>query len=149
MFGRNKDKISGRVDTLISPAARIEGDVEFSGGLHLDGRVNGNVRVQSGSAAATLWISEKGTVEGNIDVPTVVVNGAVKGDILARERLVLGAKARISGNVQYGVMEMAEGAEVSGKLLPTAQNATQNTQATAPVALKALPGAFDGRRSAS
>jgi cytoskeletal protein CcmA (bactofilin family) len=148
IFGRSNDKANGRIDTLVAEAARIIGDVEFAGGLHLDGRVTGNVRADIGSAA-TLWVSEKGQVEGNIDVPIVVLNGEVRGDVLARDKLVLGAKARISGNVSYGVMEMAPGAQVSGKLAPISATGATSSAQSGPVALKALPGGFDGRKSAS
>jgi cytoskeletal protein CcmA (bactofilin family) len=146
MFGRKEQKLSSKVETLIAEAARITGDVEFEGGLHLDGRIVGNVKSQAGSKS-TLWISEKGYVEGNLDVSNVVLNGTVKGDVIAREKLVLGAKARIIGNVSYGAMEMAQGAEVSGKLMPVNQPAVVEPAAAVP--LKALPGGFDGRRSAS
>ena len=43
MFGRRK-QTSTRIDTLLGKTATLNGDLEFSGGLHLDGRVNGNVR---------------------------------------------------------------------------------------------------------
>jgi cytoskeletal protein CcmA (bactofilin family) len=117
MFGRDS-KQTGRIDTLIAKGTRIQGDVEFTGGLHLDGQVLGNVRGESG-AAATLSVSEHGSVEGSVQVASVVLNGTVKGDIHARERVVLGARARVHGNVHYGVIEMEMGAEVCGKLVPT------------------------------
>lgn len=119
MFSRSKKtKVSGHVETLIGKGTRVEGNVVFSGGLHLDGKVEGNVHADPGTAT-TLWISEQGAVEGLVDVPHVVLNGKVLGDIHARERIVMGAKARVTGNVYYGVMEMSQGAEVSGKLVPT------------------------------
>jgi cytoskeletal protein CcmA (bactofilin family) len=118
MFGRKKNApITGKIDTLISKAARVQGDVEFSGGLHLDGRVIGNVR-SIGKEAATLWISEQGTVEGSVEVPAVVINGAVIGDVHARERIAIGPQSKITGNVHYGTMEMALGAQIEGKLIP-------------------------------
>ena len=43
MFGRRK-QASMRIDTLLGRTANLNGDLDFSGGLHLDGRVNGNVR---------------------------------------------------------------------------------------------------------
>ncbi len=147
MFGSKKETLHGRVDTLISDAARIVGDVGFSGGLHLDGKVTGNVASEPGNNS-TLWISEKGQVEGNIDVPNVILNGIVRGDVSVREKLVLGPKASISGNVSYGIMEMAQGAQVAGRLMPLNQPVTVALQ-TAAIALKAVPGNFDGRRSAS
>jgi cytoskeletal protein CcmA (bactofilin family) len=118
MFGRKKNApITGKIDTLISKAARVQGDVEFSGGLHLDGRVTGNVR-SLGKESATLWISEQGTVEGSVDVPAVVINGTVVGDVHARERIAIGPQSKITGNVHYGTMEMALGAQIDGKLIP-------------------------------
>jgi cytoskeletal protein CcmA (bactofilin family) len=162
MFGRNKETLSGRVDTLIAAAARIAGDVEFAGGLHLDGRIVGNVRSEAGNGAS-LWISEKGQVEGNIEVPNVILNGIVRGDVIARDKLMLGPKARITGNVSYGSMEMAQGSQVSGRLMPITKTGEQvadqvlslNASSASPtgvaaaVALKAVPGNFDGRRSAT
>ena len=67
---------------------------------------------------AALSVSEHGVIEGSVEAPQVVVNGRVNGDIMASERVVLGAKARVQGNVHYGVIEMALGAEISGKLVP-------------------------------
>ena len=42
MFKRNQNK-GAKIDTLIGAETRINGDVEFAGGLHLDGYINGNV----------------------------------------------------------------------------------------------------------
>ena len=112
MFARDAKQA---IDTLIGKAARVEGDLEFSGGLHVDGRVTGNVRAQ-GASSSTLSVSEHGCVEGAVEVPTVLLNGTIKGDIHARERLVLGAQAKVQGNVHYGVIEMSLGAQIQGKL---------------------------------
>jgi cytoskeletal protein CcmA (bactofilin family) len=95
----------------------VQGDIEFAGGLHVDGRIAGSVRATS-AADASLSVSEHGVIEGSVEAPQVVVNGRVNGDIIGRERVVLGAKARVRGNVHYGVIEMALGAEISGKLVP-------------------------------
>ena len=116
MFNRS-EKNTARIDTLIGRSARIQGDVEFSGGLHIDGQVTGNVRVVPGGAAS-VSVSEHGVIEGSLEAPHVVLNGTVNGDIAASERVVLGAKARVRGNVSYGVIEMALGAEITGRLIP-------------------------------
>jgi cytoskeletal protein CcmA (bactofilin family) len=116
MFNRS-DKNTARIDTLIGRSARIQGDVEFSGGLHIDGQVTGNVRVLPGGTAS-VQVSEHGVIEGSLEAPHVVLNGTVNGDIVATERVVLGAKARVRGNVSYGVIEMALGAEITGRLIP-------------------------------
>jgi cytoskeletal protein CcmA (bactofilin family) len=64
-----------------------------------------------------LSISERGCVEGNVVVPHVLLNGTVKGDVRATERIELGPKARVIGNVQYKLIEMSMGAEINGKLI--------------------------------
>jgi cytoskeletal protein CcmA (bactofilin family) len=116
MFGRRKQN-STRIDTLLGKSATLNGDLEFAGGLHLDGRVNGNVR-SSAEDGGALSVSESGFIEGSVEVTNIVMNGTVNGDMHARERLVLGGKARVNGNVHYGVIEMAPGAVITGKLIP-------------------------------
>jgi cytoskeletal protein CcmA (bactofilin family) len=116
MFGRRKQS-STRIDTLLGKTATLNGDLEFSGGLHLDGRVNGNVRSNAEDGGA-LSVSESGFIEGNVEVTNIVMNGTVNGDMHARDRLVLGGSARVNGNVHYGVIEMAPGAVITGKLIP-------------------------------
>ncbi|MEZ5500565.1 MAG: polymer-forming cytoskeletal protein [Steroidobacteraceae bacterium] len=125
MFGRRKTP-GTEIDTLIGRAASVSGDLDFTGGLHLDGHVAGNVRGSTGKAA-TLSVSDSGCIEGSVDVPVVVLNGKVKGDIVARERVILGATARVEGNVHYGVIETAPGAQIQGKLVPLKSNASAST----------------------
>ncbi len=142
MFGRRKQN-STRIDTLLGKTAVIIGDLEFSGGLHLDGRVNGNVRssVEDGGA---LSLSETGYVEGRVEVTVIVLNGTVNGDVVARERLVLGGKARVNGNVHYGVIEMAPGAVITGKLIPLTQESAPNPAESTPENGSAVAAAKSG-----
>ena len=115
MFKRKPNK-DLKIDTLIGAGTRINGDVEFSGGLHLDGYINGNV---SGGpdAEAILSVSEQGGIEGSVSVSNVILNGIVKGDIDATLRVELGEKARVLGNVRYSAIETAVGAQINGKLI--------------------------------
>jgi len=137
MFGRRK-QTSTRIDTLLGKTSTLNGDLDFSGGLHLDGRVNGNVRSSAADGGA-LSVSESGFIEGRVEVTNIVMNGTVNGDMYARERLVLGGKARVNGNVHYGVIEMAPGAVITGKLIPltgvsAAVTAEKTAEAQPPVA---------------
>ncbi len=126
MFKRRvKDRISS-IDTLISRQVRVHGDIDFVGGMHVDGRVIGNVRAESGMDAS-LSISEEGVIDGSVVASHVIANGRVNGDIVATGRVVLGAKARVRGDVHYDVIEMALGAEISGKLKKRAADGTSHT----------------------
>jgi cytoskeletal protein CcmA (bactofilin family) len=115
MFKSNKSR-SQRIDTLIGAGTRIIGDVHFTGGFHVDGHIKGNVDAPPDSTA-TLSVSDSGVVEGAVAVPNVVLNGTVKGDIIAHERVELGSTARVLGNLYYGLIEMVMGAEINGKLI--------------------------------
>ncbi len=106
-----------KIDTLIGKSVHLQGDLKFSGGLHLDGRIAGDVRADP-SSNSTLSVSEYGRIDGAVEVANVILDGTVTGPIHARERVVLGAKARVHGDVYYGVIEMTLGAEISGKLVP-------------------------------
>ena len=117
MFNRrNRQAKSVQIDTLIGAGTRILGDVQFNGGLHLDGTIEGNVQAQAGQSAR-LSVSDSGCVEGSVTVSSVVLNGTVMGDIVAQTRVDLGSTAKVTGNVYYGLIEMAMGAQINGKLV--------------------------------
>jgi cytoskeletal protein CcmA (bactofilin family) len=134
MFNRSKPK-PHRIDTLIGAGTRIIGDVQFAGGFHVDGHVKGNVDAPPDSGA-TLSVSDSGVVEGSVAVPNVILNGTVKGDILAHERVELGATARVTGNVYYAVIEMEMGAEITGKLIHEPRRSGSRQES----AIKPAPG---------
>lgn len=104
------------VDTLIGKQTEIQGDVTFSGGLHVDGTIRGSVQGSPNQAAA-LSVSESGAIHGNVIVPNVILNGSIWGDVHTSERIVLGAKARVNGDVYYRVLEIQAGAQINGKLV--------------------------------
>jgi cytoskeletal protein CcmA (bactofilin family) len=122
MFGndrRNGKTAVAAITTLIAEGTIIRGDVEFSGGLHLDGMIEG--AISADGADAVLTLSQKGRVNGEIRASNAVINGAVRGDIVVAERLELASNARIDGNVYYKVLEMAAGAQINGKMVYQAE----------------------------
>jgi len=115
MFGRKNSRHTV-VETLVGSNSKINGDVHFKGGCHIDGTVRGNVTADPDTDSA-LSISDVGNVDGGVTVPYVVLNGIVKGDVFASKRVELGPTARVIGNVYYNLIEMAIGAEINGKLV--------------------------------
>ena len=116
MFGTSKKFKSTKIDSLIGHQTELFGDIRFTGGLHIDGTVKGNV-LADGDSKSVLTLSEHGTIEGEVRVPNVVLNGVVIGDVHASGQIELAANARITGNVYYRLIEMAMGAEVNGNLV--------------------------------
>lgn len=121
MLGKKQTK-KPDIETLIGAGTTLTGDIAFRGGMHVDGQVRGNV-VGGDETATTLFsLANSGRIEGSVEASEVVVNGTVEGDVIARDRVELGPTARVKGNVIYGLVQMAVGAEVNGKLIhrPTA-----------------------------
>ena len=123
MLGQEKKRKSAnaRVDTIIGQQTRIEGDIHFTGGLLVDGKIKGGVIAEAGSASV-LTVSEHGNIEGDVRVPTVILNGTVTGDVRSDEHIELAAKARVDGDVYYKLIEMAMGAAVNGSLVHRAES---------------------------
>lgn len=115
-MGRLKRFKAPKINTVIGNETRIEGDLKFTGGLHVDGVIHGNV-IASGEGKAALILSDQGVVEGDVRVPSIVLNGKVVGDVYSSERVELASNARVTGTLYYKLLEMAMGAEVNGQLI--------------------------------
>jgi cytoskeletal protein CcmA (bactofilin family) len=122
MLGNKKSgmNVSGKT-TLVSTETVIMGDIHFTGVLDIEGLIKGNIVAEPGKDAL-VRIIDKGRVEGEIRAPSVVINGAVEGDVYSTRQLELASKARVQGNVFYTLVEMAAGAEVNGSLTHMAES---------------------------
>ena len=110
-----KKRRTAKIESMIGEHTELKGDVFFSGGLFIDGKITG--RVIATEAGSLLTLSDRGSVEGEVRVPNVVLNGYVKGDVYTSERIELASHARVTGNVYYNLIEMVMGAEVNGELV--------------------------------
>jgi len=113
-----------KVSTVIGEGTVINGDLIFSGGLHLDGTVKGDITAAEGEKV-TLTVSEKGEVIGDVRVSHMILNGAVIGDVYVTGRVELAPKAKVTGSLYYNLLEMAMGAEVNGQLIHTDEEPKQ------------------------
>jgi cytoskeletal protein CcmA (bactofilin family) len=102
-------------ESIIGKTLRIDGNLMISQGVRIDGLLNGNV-FQEEAKAATVAISETGSVNGNIQAQHVIVSGHVKGNIFSLDRVELLATAHIEGDITYGSIGIEVGAKILGKL---------------------------------
>ena len=122
MFGK---KAQPPIKSLIAQGTRIEGNMKFSEGLRVDGEVYGDVQATVENDGSLLVISEAAIVQGAVQADHVIINGTVRGPVLARELLELQPKARIEGEVSYVALEMHQGATISGQLKPLMAGASE------------------------
>jgi cytoskeletal protein CcmA (bactofilin family) len=121
MWGSNSNKLkTAKVETIIGQNTEIKGHISFRGGLHIDGKIKGNVTAEDNSDSI-LILSQEGVIEGEVHVPNVLLNGQVIGDVHAYDRVELANHARVEGNVFYNLLEMEMGASINGNLVHKAR----------------------------
>lgn len=98
------------VASLVAEGVRIHGNLETAGDLHLDGTVEGDIRV------GFLVIGETGAVTGAIHADAVEVRGRVTGVICAR-RVKLWSTARVDGDISHTEIAIEAGAHFEGRSL--------------------------------
>lgn len=116
MFGKQKAR-RNEIASLVGSTTTIAGNVEFSGGLRIDGVVKGSVRCVEGEKGGMLVVSEGGRVEGEVRAGHLVVAGRIQGPVTAADLIELQPKARIEGDVRYRAIEMHHGAVVEGMMI--------------------------------
>lgn len=97
--------------SVIGSDVAIKGDVTASADLHIDGRIEGDIKCQS------LVQGETSKVTGSIEAESARLSGEVHGSIDARELVIL-KSARINGDVHYDALTIEQGAQVEGRFAP-------------------------------
>ena len=129
MFGQKKKKTT-HFDTLIGKNSNIVGDINFKGGILISGNIKGNIRAED-DESASLTLTNTGTIEGEVKVPYINLNGTVIGDVYGKEYVELANKANVTGDMYYNLIEIAVGSEVNGKLIhPTEPEALPQESTT-------------------
>ncbi|SRR5665647_633499 len=136
MFSKKHSKPQTQIDSLIGAGTSIDGDLNFSGGMRIDGQVNGNVVAAQGKPS-TLVLSEHARVNGEVNVTHLVINGAINGSVFASEYMELQSKAKVNGDVHYTTLEIQLGAIVEGRLIHSSTAAQDKV-----VAFKSSTGEF-------
>jgi cytoskeletal protein CcmA (bactofilin family) len=77
-------------------------------------RVNGHIAGTVYSKGGTLIVDSTATVDANVEVAVAVIGGTVRGDIVAHERIELGPRARIYGNIWTRSIAIKDGAVFDG-----------------------------------
>jgi len=103
------------VNTLIGNTTTLEGNLHFTGVLKIDGNIKGNLIAESNDSV--LILDEAGKIEGEVRVPSMIINGSINGNVYASEKIDLYPQAKIMGDVHYNLLEMEVGAEVNGRML--------------------------------
>ena len=95
--------------SLIGADMRVFGSVHSTSVVSVAGTVLGSV-----SADDQVIVTKGGRVEGGVEAREVVLNGEVRGQVDARERLEIQASAMVHGDLHAPRLMLLEGAVVDG-----------------------------------
>ena len=116
------------IASLIGATTLVTGNIEFSGGLRIDGTVKGSVHCVDGEKGGMLVVSENGRIEGEVRAGHLVVAGCIEGPVCAANLIELQPKARITGDVRYRALEMHHGAIVEGMMIHLSADGKSETR---------------------
>ena len=127
MFNKKKQP---PLKSLVAQGARVVGDIYFAEGMRVECSITGNIRPVD-SNPSILVIAESAVITGGVSADHIIINGTIKGPVSARMMLELQPNARIEGDVEYGALEMHQGAVIAGRLTPILGDAPMPALATA------------------
>ena len=100
------------VTAWVGKALLIQGKITSTENLTIDGRVEGTIELGDRS----LTIGAGASVEADLVAQTIVISGAVAGNVQASVKVDLHATASVSGDIATPLLVMADGAVVTGRV---------------------------------
>ena len=127
---RDEEKNSSKVNThdvhtILGPESTFDGKLVFEGTVRIDGTFKGEIQT-----ADILVIGQGARVEATAHVGTIIVNGELKGDIIAAQRVELNAPAIVRGNISTQELTIAKGVVFEGNCHMDNPASNQNATVT-------------------
>lgn len=104
-----KNPEQAQASNRILIGTEIIGDIISNGDMRIDGKVNGNLKLQG-----KLVVGEKGELEGDVICSNATIGGRVKGRINVKELISMLASSKIEGDVVASKLSVEPGAEFTG-----------------------------------
>lgn len=130
--------------STIAEGLKIKGEVHGNEDLRVDGEVEGKINLQS----AVVVLGPKGRVTGDVHAREIVLEGSVRGNVTARERVRIAATGKLEGDLAAERLVIEEGAQVSGRVQSGAAQAQSRPAAARPAVTGATPAAAPTPRPA-
>jgi len=95
---------------VLGSDVEIKGTLKFAGELTFEGKLEGEIHTDG-----TLNLGDSAVINGNIEAQSVVVRGKVNGNISAKEKIDIKAKAELFGDIKATKLVIEEGVTFVGK----------------------------------
>ena len=103
------------ITTLIDKDILISGDTTYTGGIRVDGKINGNLKVH-GEEGSLLIMGHGSKITGDVEVEKAIINGEINGNVKCNDYLELNTNAIVNGSIEYDIIEVHEGSKINGIL---------------------------------
>ena len=103
------DAGSPEFPTILGPDATFKGELTFEKGMRLMGRVEGKIQ-----SPGRLHVAREAKVQADVEAGSIIVEGEVKGNLIASDRIELKQTARYEGDLRATKLTVDEGAIFSG-----------------------------------
>jgi cytoskeletal protein CcmA (bactofilin family) len=138
------DTVNQDYPTIIGPDAVFKGELSFDKGARLQGRFEGKV-----TTPGKLHVAKEAKVQADVEAGAILIEGDVKGNLIATDRVELKQSARYEGDLRAAKLVVEEGASLSGHVTvgpEAAKGRAPQTVQRAGVAAGAVPPAGNGQR---
>ena len=103
------------ITTLIDKDIVISGDTTYTGGIRVDGKIKGNLKVH-GEEGSLLIMGHGSKITGDVEVEKAIINGEINGNVKCHDYLELNTNAIVNGSIEYDIIEVHEGSKINGIL---------------------------------
>jgi cytoskeletal protein CcmA (bactofilin family) len=113
---------------LIGKGVEVKGDILFTDGLRVEGKVVGSLVAENG----ILIVEESANIEARVDVGVCVISGTLEGNVKAKSRVEIYKSSRVRGDITTPVLLVEEGAVINGSIGMNEQAASRLLDTTRP-----------------
>jgi cytoskeletal protein CcmA (bactofilin family) len=106
----NASNASNASKNVLNSDVEIKGNIKFAGELTFEGKLDGEINTDG-----ALTLGDSAVINGNISAQSVVVRGKVSGNISAKEKIEIKAKAEVFGDLRATKLAIEEGVTFVGK----------------------------------
>ena len=105
-----REGIVSEISTLLGRGTTFEGKLTFEGTVRIDGRLKGTVFSDD-----VLIIGEGATVEADIDIGEIIIQGTLVGNVHAKRGIEVLAPGRVKGDLHTPSLQIEKGVVFEGR----------------------------------
>jgi cytoskeletal protein CcmA (bactofilin family) len=110
MFGKQQEKKTKNMETIIGPSVLVKGTLTSKGGVLVDGGLEGFLK-----SGGLVVVGSEANIKADIEAASADISGQVTGNLLIDTSLILRSGAKINGDVKCSSISIEEGGLLNGK----------------------------------